>query len=225
MRHSLYFLFKWILICALLSITFACGDENEDGYPPIYWNSKHLHNCYTIPDSFSHVKWHIVPSRRRDSFAIGFSIKGDIIYSDECKVPKNTELFDSICQLYHDTAWHGESSATNPPIAYPVSDISIISDADFDVVHPAGSDLIDFATVRTESWGDFVLNGYPINDTHLVYISKKFSDFTYNEKCLWWDGGISLVFPLPTLSTTHHLTISITFEGGKKISSTIEVIL
>lgn len=52
MRHSLYFLFKWILICALLSITFACGDENEDGYPPIYWNPKHLTIATQFPIRF-----------------------------------------------------------------------------------------------------------------------------------------------------------------------------
>lgn len=223
MKQIILFILKCATLYTLLSISFACGDDNEDGYPPIYWESQHLHNSYTIPDSLSDLNWNIDPYYHKDSFVIGYCIKGETVYSDECKIPNKPEVFDSICRLYHDTAWYGKSSETDPPVAYPVSGVSIVSDADFDESHPAGSDLSDITTVCTESWGEFVLNGYPRGDEQLIYLSKKFSEFTHNEKCLWWHGGKSFVIPLPTLSRTHHLTVTLSFEGGKSISSTIEV--
>lgn len=222
MKHNIFSLLKWALFCAILSIPFACGDET-DGEPEYFWESQHLHNSYTIPDSLSDMSWHMHPNYPKDSFVISFCINGETVYSDECKVPQKPEVFDSICRLYHDTAWYGKSNAMDPPVAYPVSGISIVSDADFDESHPAGSDLSDIAILLTHSWGDFVLNGYPRGDEQLKKIRKKFSEFTHNEKCLWYDGSFQIYFPLPTLSRTHHLTVTLSFEGGKSISSTIEV--
>ena len=159
-----------------------------------------------------------------DSLSLGFSIEGESVISGEC--PNNPQsphpLYDSLVKMYHDTAWHGTTNYMYPAVAYPVSSISVVSDADFDDTHPAGSELIDIAKIYSGSYALFVQNGY--NGRYpQEQILKPFCEFTQQEKSLWYDGGIGIYLPLPTLSRTHNFTVTFSFEGWKAVSSTVRV--
>lgn len=211
-------------LTAVAIIAFAsCQEEDEGGTPEYTWPSKHYLQKYILPDSLTNLSWSIV-SKTGDSITIGFRFEGEFVYSGEC--PTNLQsphpLYDSLVRMYHDTAWHGKTNYMYPAVAYPVSAISVVSDADFDDTHLAGSELIDIAKIYSGSYALFVLNGY--NGRYpQEQILKPFCEFTQLEKSLWRPGGIGIYLPLPTLSRTHNFTVTFSFEGWKSVSSTVHV--
>ena len=220
--------FFQIIIGALMAIAVSafasCREDNEGEKTPEYeWPSKHFNQSYILPDSLSNLAWNIV-TKDGDSIAMGFRFMGEYVHSGECPTNPHSPhpLYDSLVRMYHDTAWRGTTNYRYPPVAYPVSAISVVSDADFDDAHLAGSELIDIACVDVLSRGDFVLNGYPYDDEHFKSIRQSFSKFTRNERCLWC-GSVGLHLTLPTLSRTHNLTVTFSFEGWKSVSSTVHV--
>ena len=206
-------------------IAFAsCQEEDGGGTPEYTWPSKHYLQRYILPDSLIDPSWDYLSKIKKDSFLLGFGLGGESICSGECPADPQPPhpLYDSLVKMYHDTAWRGKTNYMYPAIAYPVSAISVVSDADFDDAHLAGSELIDIANVDALSRGDFVLNGYPYDDEHFKRISQPFSKFTQNERCLWC-GAVGIHLPLPTLSRTHNFTVTFSFEGWKSVSSTVHV--
>ncbi|MBO7505963.1 MAG: hypothetical protein J6T67_01095 [Paludibacteraceae bacterium] len=220
--------FFQIIVGALMTIVViavvSCKEENEGEKTPEYeWSSKHYIQRYILPDSLIDSSWDFL-STSKDSFLLGFGIGGESIYSGEC--PNNPQpphpLYDSLVRMYHDTAWHGTTNYMYPAVAYPVSAISVVSDADFDDTHPAGSELIDIAKIYSGSYALFVQNGY--NGRYpQKHILKPFCEFTQQEKSLWNGASIGIYLPLPSLSRTHNLTVTFSFEGWKSVSSTVRV--
>ncbi len=217
-----------IIIGALMTVVVvavvSCKEEDEGKKTPEYeWPSKHYLQRYILPDSLVDSSWDFL-STSKDSFLLGFGIGGESICSGEC--PNNPQsphpLYDSLVKMYHDTAWHGTTNYMYPAVAYPVSSISVVSDADFDDTHPAGSELIGIAKIYSGSYALFVQNGY--NGRYpQEQILKPFCEFTQLEKSLWRNGGIAIYLPLPTLSRTHNFTVTFSFENWKSVSSTVRV--
>ena len=208
----------------VIVIAFAsCQEEDEGETPEFEWRSNHMIQSYILPDSLENLSWKFL-SEDKKSVMLGLSVRGDRIYSGENpRVYREPDsLYYSFVEMYHDTAWCGTSNYMCPAIAYPVSEISIISDADYNDTHPAGCELIDIAKVNTVSYGNFVLNGYAGKESQ-ENIFKPFSEYTQKERSLWWQGAIGLYLPLPTLSRTHNFTVTFSFEGWKSVSSTVHV--
>lgn len=217
---------KNFIVISILMLSFFSCKEDPQSLPEPSWKSNHLINCYIIPDSLEILNQNSdYYYAEYNALKLAFLISGEKAYFGE--VLENPEpahvLFDSISNLNHDTGWYGTSGYFNPAVAYPVKNISIVSDHDFDSMHPAGSELIDIATIEVGTWGVFVLNGYPYGEEHLVYTNKAFANFSNGEKSLWYHGSNGIWLPIPTISNHHIFTITITFEGEKKISNTIEV--
>ena len=220
--------FFQIIIGALMAIAViafaSCRENNEGEKTPEYvWPSKHFNQSYILPDSLSNLSWDMA-TKDEDSIAMGFRFMGEYVHSGECPTNPHSPhpLYGSLVGMYHDTAWYGTTNYMYPAIAYPVSAISIVSDADFDDEHLAGSELIDIANVNVLSCGDFVLNGYPYDEEHFKSIIQPFSKFTRNERRLWC-GSVGIYLPFPSLSRTHNLTVTFSFEGWKSVSSTVHV--
>ena len=169
------------------------------------------------------LSWDIV-TKAGDSIAMGFRFKGESIYSGECPTNPHSPhpLYDSLTRMYHDTAWRGTTNYRYPPVAYPVSAISVVSDADFDDAHLAGSELIDIANIYSGSYALFVLNGYNGRYPQEDFL-KPFCEYTQQERSLWNGASVGIYFPLPTLSRTHNFTVTFSFEGWKSVSSTVHV--
>ncbi len=200
------------LIFFIGAISFLSGCEKESDVPWVM--SGHYVNRYVVPDSLSFVV----------SVSSSIDINVDII--GEYVSWNRDARFDSLARLNKDLGWKYKSSEEFDACAYPVSGVSVVSDADFDDRHPAGSELSDIARVSAGSLGDFVLGGYvdsTPDNVRVKWISQKpFSEFSDLERYLWY-GGIGICLPLPTLSRTHNLTVTFSFDGWKSVSSTVHV--
>lgn len=216
-----------IIVGALMTvivIAFAsCQEEDEGETPEFEWRSNHMIQSYILPDFLENLSWEIL-SEDKESVMLGLSVRGERIYSGENpRVYREPDsLYYSFVEMYHDTAWYGTTNYMCPAVAYPVSEISIISDADYNDTHPAGCELIDIAKVNTVSYGNFVLNGYTGKESQ-EDIFKPFSEYTQKKRSLWWRGAVGIYLPLPTLSRTHNLTVTFSFEGWRSVSSTVRV--
>ncbi|MBO7507900.1 MAG: hypothetical protein J6T67_11025 [Paludibacteraceae bacterium] len=220
--------FFQIIVGALTTVVViavvSCGEENEGEKTPEYeWPSKHMIQSYILPDSLENLSWSFL-SKDNSSVMLGLAIGGERIYSGENPrvYRKADSLYYSFVEMYHDTAWYGTTNYMCPAVAYPVSEISIISDADYNDTHPAGCELIDIAKVNTVSYGNFVLNGYTGKESQ-EDIFKPFSEYTQKERSLWWRGAVGIYLPLPTLSRIHNFTVTFSFDGWKSVSSTVHV--
>ena len=209
-----------LIILTFFSVfLFSCDEEKICCTPDPSWISKQYINCYVSPDTLEPVI-----QKETNSFCIVLLFNGELILSGEDLSPfyPRHPLFDSISSLYNDNTWNRESSYNNKAVAYTVNTIQIISDKDFDSSCPAGNNLIEKATVSAESWGDFVLNGYPEGQKdYLRYINKLFSDMSKAERSLWREG-CRIYLPYPEKAGTYKFTITVTFEGGKTLTQTIE---
>ena len=217
-----------IIIGALTTvavIAFAsCLEEDGGGTPEYTWPSKHYLQRYILPDSLIDPSWDYLSKIKKDSFLLGFGLGGESICSGECPADPQPPhpLYDSLVKMYHDTAWRGKTNYMYPAIAYPVSAISVVSDADFDDAHLAGSELIDIANIYSGSYALFVLNGYNGRYPQEDFL-KPFCEYTQQERSLWNGASVGIYFPLPTLSRTHNFTVTFSFEGWKSVSSTVHV--
>lgn len=194
------------------------------GTPEYTWPSKHYLQRYILPDSLIDPSWDYLSKIKKDSFLLGFGLGGESICSGECPADPQPPhpLYDSLVKMYHDTAWRGKTNYMYPAIAYPVSAISVVSDADFDDAHLAGSELIDIANIYSGSYALFVLNGYNGRYPQEDFL-KPFCEYTQQERSLWNGASVGIYFPLPTLSRTHNFTVTFSFEGWKSVSSTVRV--
>lgn len=211
-------IFVWAVMAMALLIT-ACGEKDEDA---LFCWSTHAVNDYVLPDSIINLRWGTEADGR---FYVAFSVDGEWVSSGEIiSVPRH-ELFDSISQLYHDDHYNGRVSGELPDgvIAFPVTDVSIVSDMDYGAEYPAGCNLCDYAMFFASSWGKFVMNGYRFDegDDNLPYIAKPYAELTDAEKCLWF-GGIEFVMPVVPTSS-HNLTVTLSFEGGRILTQTLHV--
>ena len=215
---------------AVIAFT-SCGEEDEGKNTPEYtWSSKHYLQSYILPDSMGNLSWNMV-TKKGDSIVMGFCFKGEYVYSGECPTHPHPShpLYDSLVRMYHDTAWHGTTNYRYSAIAYPVSAISVVSDADFDDANLAGSELIDIANIYSESYALFIQNGYNgiYSQGHILKpfceVLKPFSEYAQQERSLWNEGPVGIYLPSPTLSRTHNFTVTFSFEGWKSVSSTVHV--
>ena len=222
MKRKLFVIGK-LLISIAITVFYSCDGEDEGETPEFEWRSNHMIQSYILPDSLENLSWKFL-SEDKESVMLGLAIGGDRIYSGENpRVYREPDsLYYSFVEMYHDTAWYGTTNYMCPAVAYPVSEISIISDADYNDTHPAGCELIDIAKVNTVSYGNFVLNGYTGKESQ-EDIFKPFSEYTQKERSLWWRGAVGIYLPLPTLSRIHNFTVTFSFDGWKSVSSTVRV--
>lgn len=212
---------KIVLIIHLIFVVllFSCNKEEIISGPPPSWQSKHLICNYLIPDSLE-LRFYKEPV----GFCIVIEFAGNRVFSgdDASEFYPQDPLFDSISSLYNDNSWNRKSDFSGEAVAYTVNGIQILSDKDFDSSYPAGNNLIEKATVSAESWGDFVLWKYPIGQEPLKNVKKAFKDMTKAERSLWYGDRCEVIFPYPEQSGTYNFTITVTFEGGKTLTKTIE---
>ena len=194
------------------AISLMTGCEKDADVPWVM--SGHYVNRYIVPDSLE------LSAECSSNIIIGTMIGGEYVSWNR------DARFDSLAVLNRDLGWKYKSSEEIDACAYPVSGVSVVSDADFDERHPAGSELSDIVKVSVGSLGDFVMSGYvdstPNNDRMKWINQKLFSDFSDFERYLWC-SGIGIYLPLPTLSRTHNFTVTFSFEGWKSVSSTVRV--
>lgn len=111
--------------------------------------------------------------------------------------PEKAGVYESLCSRYNDTAypevhylrpyWGGRN--------YPVNNIvsiAVVSDADYDSNHPAGSSLADICEVLTASPRDYIASGY--TDTYDWTEDLKTLSPVFGEEIPGW--GVKEVKPV-----------------------------
>lgn len=159
------------------------------------------------------------------------------------------ETYDALCEKNGDMTFNCEhtlvgSSPENPGIiAYPnvnIVSIDAVSNADFDEEHPAGTSLSD--VIFFSPWWSakkFIENGYvddtdiDINDPVIYGMTyKSLNSFTGNELALIGSGDIRwkdtalligslITYKNPSMSKTHAITVTVTFEDGRVLTDMI----
>jgi hypothetical protein len=157
-------------------------------------------------------------------------------YSDE---GDKKAVYDALCEkngdmTFNRTVWVG---SPHPIILYMSTtfvSVDVVSNADFDEQHPAGTSLADIIMLDSTTAKPYIDSGYveyEYDKEHrypYYFIHKMLSEVIPYDLILLGDGrGIAdgnFVFEsLPTMSKEHTFTITFTDDEGSKMSSSIEM--
>jgi hypothetical protein len=145
------------------------------------------------------------------------------------------KLYDELCLKHNDMSYNKTFKLNNPGelprneyMGLDFASIRVVSDSDFDKEHPAGTDLGDVIIYFNHSVKKFIDSGYTElapNGSPDHYFEKKVSKLTVDDLTLlvYYSLGNLLFESLPTLSQTHHLTVTMTTDDGKEFSASIDI--
>ena len=210
-----------------LITNWSCGED--DGKNESIF-SKSFVTHYYFPDTLEI----IYQEKKFDTIAVSLSLDGTdwaispSYHLDGCEGKER--IFDSLMIRYADTTYNKDIYVGgNKALANPIDSITIISDADYDENHIAGSNLSDVVVFEGHVFGYFVLHGYPNDyrykeyyDDRSYYIKRLLSKFRPEDYYLWEAKPFLLKFPMPSLSKTHHITFTFV-TGGKTFKGTEEL--
>ena len=226
-----------LMVCLSPILIVGCESTDEiiDGKDWGY-ESKNLVTGYVFPEEMSVSIGVLDSSRisfgvRTKGFVVGRHLKGvwgefrDLTDED---VVERARLFDSMSVVYGDTAYnHLVSMSENWALAYPIDSIAIVSDVDYDVNHPAGSNLFDLVNIETYSYGENVINKNPsrnfvlekkvseLTPVNRTLMTSKFGDMLYNT------GRYAI--PQTSHPQACQLTVTYFFSNGLKLSASAHV--
>jgi hypothetical protein len=152
------------------------------------------------------------------------------------------ERFKELAKLYKDTAYNNLVVISAPAsLSEPLLSISLVSDADYDMAHPAGIPLDDIVKLHSFSPLKFIQSGYKefyIGNDDDMYngnillgkrsgyylIHKYLNELEREELTLLTssasDAGVCLRFlHLPTIENVHNITVTVTFQNGKILTA------
>ena len=213
-------------LCLILS-----GCEKGDGYGERFF-SKSFITDYVYPDTLETYGIETVG----DTMSVRMGFKGNyhvapLAYRNFADWEQREHLFDSLMVRYADTTYNEDVYVEgHKALANPIESITVVSDADYDENHVAGSDLSDLVIFQGFSYGSFVLHGYfREEDSYWIYyngngaeLNKPLSEFCSEDYHLWKFSSFELKFPQPTLSQVHHITFTFV-TGGQTFTVTEEL--
>jgi hypothetical protein len=237
------------LILPVIYLFNACNEVviNDDSPVDTPWGtfSKNYVNAYIEPKlSDTMTSWYIETwERERGSFKLeqpslmlvfGFNTpEEDIIrerlYPEELWYPQEKVYqFRELAKKNNDTCFNRDGSFGGC-LVDPVESINIVSDSDYDDVHPAGTSLNDIIYIEFRSATEFVASGY----TDEKYDTKKhpydlleiepLTQFLEKKRNLV-DGFFGFIFHhLPTKASEHNFTIYYDDVAGRHFEIPVSV--
>ncbi len=210
-----------LLFLALITFAVGCTTSEPDGKGEYY---KNYIQDYFIADNLTKIGLYDMSER---SFSIEFSGE-DINYRD-------TVRFQPFAEKYNDLSYNKRIATPNAHqvLANELRTISVVSDADYDDLHPAGTPLNDIVHFAGNSFYNYIQSGYndyawntfdkPLNelaenDLKLIEISC-YETYAYLIGHMTGEGWFRFV-PAPTISQEHNITLTITDAGGNTFSAT-----
>ena len=156
---------KKILFLAFVAFALCgCGDTSntlEDKTDDTRHNEEIIETGVWASSFF--VTEFVVPSKVEVAYDAGqhwLKITGD----EYITLDKNAQSFKQaveFAELYGDTSYTGcVHPGLNRALAYPIDDITIYCEKDFDAEHPAGEPLDDVVKLEFKSFYEFIKNGY-----------------------------------------------------------------
>jgi hypothetical protein len=149
-------------------------------------------------------------------------------------------IYDVLCEkngdmTFNRAVWIGPAHPKNEYMSTNFVSIDVVSNADFDDQHPAGTSLADVIRFNATSAKPYIDSGYVEyewgsgNKTAYYPIRKMLSEITPYDLVLLGDGeliglgGGQFVFESqPTLSKEHTFTVTFTDDEGTIMSDSIE---
>lgn len=194
-----------LLSCILFS---ACG---KDKLAPIDGKrySKTFYTGYLLPETFN------IANGGTGELAVGSEDVIPILFQGQVVTPVSYgELFNSIA----DKTGGGNY---NNYLVYPVIAVSknivsvnLMSNADFDASHPAGTPLDDLVIFHALTSYDFIQNGY--KGERYKTIHKKLNELSEDDLMYIMVNGSYILFTkMPEMEMNHRLTMTVKFDDGQ----------
>ena len=151
---------KIFFITFIIITLFSCSKESDKPQNS-YTLSPHYISIYVVPSDIK-----VIPAN--DIFYIEFN--GTIYPTYKGEDYMYNDIVKSLSDLYGDTYYKRTVKpmvSSHPALAYPIDEISIYCDKNFDTEHPAGEPLNDIAKMNYKSYYNFIKNGYlPYTQNH-----------------------------------------------------------
>ena len=230
----------WVAFAAcMLAVSVVGCEEETDGGNEDVWSveSKNLVTRYVFPEEMS-VRHEYDSSKvlfyvGTKGLAVGHRLEARSEFEnlEEDELSRRARLFDSMAVVYKDTSYKGKVPITGYwALAYPIDSISIVSSSDYDMNHPAGTNLSDVVSIESYSFGACVLSGYLEKKVGIgVGFDMKVSELTRENRTLLCAQYGSLYntgyFSIPQTSNPQdcQLTVTYLFSNGLKLSASAQV--
>jgi hypothetical protein len=150
-----------IISVILLILNASCNkDDSKDQESMWYtenfvWGyvdnvqSFYISDIYFSLDNLNNILFYACQLRCRDNNSYAVNKESDPV------------RFDSLSRYYKDTSYNNLKNIGDPPcLAEPLLSISVVSDADYDDIHPAGTLLDDIVKLNALSPWKFIQSGY-----------------------------------------------------------------
>ena len=132
-------------------------DENKDDNVEVpaeetgMWVSSHCITEFVVPSKIEVA---------RNAGQHWLKITGDEYITHDPRAQSYEKAME-FAEFYSDTSYTGGiHPGLNRALAYPIEDITIYCEKDFDVEHPAGEPLDDVVKLEFKSFYEFIKNGY-----------------------------------------------------------------
>jgi hypothetical protein len=147
------------------------------------------------------------------------------------------EVYDALCEKHNDMNFNRNFAVFDgfgPHHTYCIGvdfvSIDIVSNADFDEDHPAGSSLADLVMFETLSLKPYIDSGYTIENSfidHFSHIECLMSSVTPDQLTLlghrYQDFGRLAFENEPTLSKSHRFYVTLTADDGRVFTDSIQM--
>lgn len=155
---------KLCLAVLFMSLMFSCSQQNESNKPQLgdLIKNQCFISDYLVPSTLKMV-------RAMDGYIL--EMTGDSYHTWCGEEYEFAEEINYLSELYGDTSYDGYNRpGKHIALAYPIDDITIYCDKNFDAKHPAGKPLDDVVKLNYQSYYNFIQNGYhpyTQNEQHL----------------------------------------------------------
>lgn len=213
---------KYIALATLGTFNVGCQQIMDDLNSMAPYKESFIDQYWQITDKVDYSELVLCYEELQLRVGINKELVADIDGSTQELVENHKRL----SQQYGDTSYNRRTTpGVDSAIANTFKSIEIVSDADFDENHPAGSSLSDIVYWRLASWLPYIQSGY--NDDWFVYgapTKKPLRELVVAELTLLQDSDFfTFIFPnTPTLATQHNFTITMTTVEGEEYAFTVE---
>jgi hypothetical protein len=219
---------KWIMSVFSVLMLFSCSQKLVGGGEDVFTRSYVME--YYKPTG---IKLSVRQYSNTKNYLIFYFSPSSYVggYTDEAGT-KERELYDALCEKNGDMTFNRKvfiSDVSRPPAYMSTNMVSIdvVSNADFDEQHPAGTSLADIISLYGDTAKPYIDSGYTeYKGLNYYPIRKILSEITPDDLILFGDGRFTSVYlhfdSQPTLSKEHTFTLTVIDDEGTTMSDSIE---
>lgn len=228
MKRIYYALFGWVLMLCGGCDTIPQGIIDILGWHPNeYYCETYIDRYYVIDASDSPIIEQFYVNKALVELPVDiYACRDENVDRSEAELSQLKERYAQLSEQYGDVAFDtwcsiGFSDANGGSWAFPFTEFAIVSNQDFDPLHPAGTPLNDIVEIEFVTHKPFIENGYQHTDPKRYdddysgdIVVKLVSELTADDAIFMEPTPYVLIFKsLPTSNLTHQISITIGFVG------------